>query len=99
MRQGEDVAIQVIDRGPGIPADEAANVFRRFYRGARGRATDGLGLGLGLYVTRLLVEAHGEISLVPSDAGTTFRVVLAAPRQSLPASASPEPVAPAPAPR
>jgi signal transduction histidine kinase len=93
-----DVAITVADRGPGIPAGEAAQVFQRFYRGARARAADGLGLGLGLYITRLLVEAHGgRVTLDSSVAGTTFRVVLAAP-QPPPAAAAPERMASTPTP-
>ena len=78
--EGEVVAITVTDRGPGIPADEAPQVFRRFFRGARGRAADGQGLGLGLHIARLLTEAHGgRLTVETSGAGTTFRVVLPAP--------------------
>lgn len=46
------VRVSIIDHGPGIPPEEQARVFDRFYRGARG-------IGLGLAVARGLVEAHG----------------------------------------
>jgi signal transduction histidine kinase len=96
---GDGVAITVSDGGPGIPSGEAAQVFRRFYRGAQARTADAQGLGLGLHIARLLVEAHGgRISLESSGAGTTFRVVLPAPAQPAAARAEDAPVAPVAAP-
>jgi PAS domain S-box-containing protein len=54
---GEWIEVSVADRGPGIPEDLLPRLFGRF---ARGGAKPGIeGLGLGLYITRLLVEAHG----------------------------------------
>ena len=65
----------------------------------RDREADGQGLGLGLHIARLLVEAHGgRISLDSSAAGTTFRVVLPAPAQPAPGCEEDGPVATAPAP-
>lgn len=71
------VTFSVSDTGPGIPAEEQARVFERFYRGDRARAGDG-GSGLGLAITREIVEAHGghiEVSSAPG-AGATLRVWL-----------------------
>jgi signal transduction histidine kinase len=98
--EGADVAIAVADRGPGIPPDEARQLFDRFFRGRGARAAEGL--GLGLYITRLLVEAHGgRVSVDTSSRGTTFRVVLPAPRRGPRPEAPPasEGVAPAGTPR
>jgi len=53
---GGEVRVTVADRGPGIDPADLPRVFERFYRG-RGAAGDGL--GLGLYIARTLVEAHG----------------------------------------
>jgi two-component system sensor histidine kinase KdpD len=57
---GREVEISVADRGPGIPPDEIDYIFDKFYRV---RATDGSarssGSGLGLAVSKGLVEAHG----------------------------------------
>jgi two-component system OmpR family sensor kinase len=68
--------LEVIDRGPGMPAEAAARVFERFYRAdpARGRG----GTGLGLAIVAGLVEAHGGIVRVETapGEGATFRVTL-----------------------
>lgn len=55
-RDGDDVTVQVRDRGPGIAPEEQERVFEKF---TRGRAGLGRGTGLGLYITRHIVEAHG----------------------------------------
>jgi signal transduction histidine kinase len=51
--------LEVLDEGPGIPAEEAERVFERFYRSDHARtATEG-GSGLGLAIARWIVELHG----------------------------------------
>jgi signal transduction histidine kinase len=46
----------VHDGGPGISPDDLPHLFERFFRGKATRKADGL--GLGLYIVQLLVEAH-----------------------------------------
>lgn len=72
-----DVVISVSDQGDGIPSDDLPHVFDRFYRGERVPKTEGV--GLGLYITKLLVEAHGGRIWVESEVGkgSTFSFVLA----------------------
>jgi signal transduction histidine kinase len=53
---GDEVRISVADRGPGIDGGDLPRIFERYYRGQR---HEGEGLGLGLYIVRKLVEAHG----------------------------------------
>jgi signal transduction histidine kinase len=68
-------AVSVEDEGEGIPPETAARVFTRFWRGNRGRGT-----GLGLYIVKGLVEAHGgsvEVGRAASG-GASFRFVLPA---------------------
>ena len=54
---GDDVRIEVADRGEGLAAGEKRRVFEKFYRGARTAARPGAGLGLS--ICRGIVEAHG----------------------------------------
>jgi two-component system NarL family sensor kinase len=49
--------VNVIDNGPGITRDELPHLFERFYQGHSDRQAKGS--GLGLYLTRQIIEAHG----------------------------------------
>ena len=72
------VALEVVDRGPGIPADLQDKVFDRFYQVDQTSTRRVGGTGLGLYLVKNLVEAVGgraELDSVPGQ-GSTFRVVL-----------------------
>ena len=54
----DSIVFSVTDRGPGIPAEQRQRVFERFFRAqVRGRKRDGS--GLGLYIARGIVSAHG----------------------------------------
>jgi signal transduction histidine kinase len=83
------VVFDVVDRGPGIPAQEHALIFERFRQRGDHRS-HGEGFGLGLYIAKLLAEAMGgwlEVESVP-EAGATFRVTLPTTRH-LPTPARP----------
>ncbi len=70
------VAVSVADRGVGITPEDLRHIFERFYRPRAGRPREGL--GLGLYITRMLVEAHGGRIWVESEPGqgSTFSFTL-----------------------
>ena len=74
-----EAVIDVVDSGPGIPAEGRARIFDRFYRAGDGGGTHGAGLGLS--IAKGAVEANGgRLTLEASDAtGTTFRITM--PRQ------------------
>ena len=76
--KGDRAELSVRDTGSGIPADELPRIFDRFYRSAEARGTDGL--GLGLYICRKLVDAHGGRIWVESERGegSAFHVALPA---------------------
>ena len=70
------IELAVRDHGAGVPGDEQARVFEKFFRG---RNAEGLpGSGLGLYMARAIVEVHGgTLGLVsPAAGGAEFRIWL-----------------------
>ena len=81
------VSTSVSDRGIGIPADELSHLFERFHRARNVSSRYYGGLGLGLYISRAIVEAHGgTISVQTTEGeGSTFRVDLPAERVDVPA--------------
>ncbi|HZN14991.1 MAG TPA: ATP-binding protein [Acidimicrobiales bacterium] len=69
------VAVSVSDKGDGIATEDLPRVFDKFFRRAEGKPT---GSGLGLWISRGLVEAHGgrlSATSIPGQ-GTTFRFTL-----------------------
>ncbi len=70
----DGMAISVEDSGPGIPDDQAAHVFERFYRGHGRRAS---GSGLGLAIAQELAEVMGGALELRTEPGrTAFRLTL-----------------------
>jgi two-component system sensor histidine kinase KdpD len=80
-RAGEDVQIEVADRGPGIPPTALPYLFTPFYRvnGAQRRGPRPGGTGLGLAVAKGLVEAHGGRIWAGSRQGGGARFVFTLP--------------------
>lgn len=68
----------VADQGIGIPQEELAHIFERFYRVDNSLRRSTAGAGLGLYLSRVIAEAHGGAVWVRSEPhkGTTFFVAL-----------------------
>ncbi|MFC1708332.1 sensor histidine kinase [Planctomycetota bacterium] len=77
--QSQTVIVEVRDDGVGIPEDDLELVFERFARARRQKPTPRKGTGLGLWIVRWLVEAHGGTISALSDGlnqGTTVRIEL-----------------------
>jgi two-component system, OmpR family, phosphate regulon sensor histidine kinase PhoR len=72
-----DVTISVSDQGAGIDAQHLPNLFERFYRVPDSAAE---GLGLGLYIARLIIEHHGGQIQVESERGRGTRFQFTLPR-------------------
>jgi two-component system phosphate regulon sensor histidine kinase PhoR len=70
---GDFVRFTVIDQGIGIPASVVGSLFGKFYRSHRSKATVA-GTGLGLYISKAIIESHGgKIGLTSTEGrGSTF---------------------------
>lgn len=77
VRAGEQLELSVTDNGPGIPAATSANLFAPF------NSSKETGMGLGLSISRTIVERHGGRIWVQDAAGggASFRFTLALPRR------------------
>jgi signal transduction histidine kinase len=76
VREGENAVLEVRDSGPGISIEDQKKIFDRFERAANAKHVRGL--GLGLYISKQIVENHGgkiEVDSRPGE-GSTFRVTL-----------------------
>jgi two-component system sensor histidine kinase TctE len=63
-REGDEVVLEVVDNGPGIPAEIRAHVFERFYRGM----TNVEGTGLGLSIVQRIAQSHGgTVGVAPGE--------------------------------
>jgi signal transduction histidine kinase len=78
-RQNESVTIRVWNSGNPLPSPERTRIFERFYRGTEARQV-APGSGLGLYVARKIVQAHGGIldleSAATNGEGVSFRLTM-----------------------
>jgi len=76
--EGNDVSVAVTDRGPGIPSKDLEKVFEPYYVAKRNDQSDGL--GLGLYISSMIIRRHGGKMAAKSAGGkgSTFLIVLPA---------------------
>ncbi|HEX2295821.1 MAG TPA: ATP-binding protein [Actinomycetota bacterium] len=78
-RDRDGVRIEVADEGPGIPAEDAARVFERFYRADPARSASAGGTGLGLSIAKWIVDLHGGEIAVESNEPRGCRMVVSLP--------------------
>jgi signal transduction histidine kinase len=71
--------VEVADKGPGIPASELSRIFERFHRADSSRARDSGGYGLGLAISKALIEAYGGTIEPHSRVGEGTRMVVCLP--------------------
>lgn len=77
INNSQAVRVDVIDQGIGMPANVVGNLFHKFYRSHRSRETVA-GTGIGLYISKAVVESHGGTMEVKSEEGkgSTFSFTL-----------------------
>ncbi len=78
---GKDVTVEISDTGIGIPKTQQHRIFERFFRGANAISRETVGSGLGLHITKTMIEsAGGNIRFESVEGkGTTFFVTLPVP--------------------
>ena len=69
VEQNKKVYVSVYNEGQGIPENEIAYVFDRFYKSDKSRGLDKTGVGLGLYIVKTIIDAHNEEIWVKSAYG------------------------------
>ncbi|MBQ5748585.1 MAG: HAMP domain-containing histidine kinase [Oscillospiraceae bacterium] len=75
--QGGKIVLSVRNTGKTIAPDELPHIFERFHKEDKSRSADREGWGLGLYIARTIIGAHGEdITAASADGVTTFRFTL-----------------------
>lgn len=63
------VTVAVYNEGQGIPTEDLPYVFERFYKTDKSRSLDKSGVGLGLFISKTVMDAHGERIWVESESG------------------------------
>jgi two-component system OmpR family sensor kinase len=76
---GDQAVIVVADQGPGLPEDQAARVFERFFRADTSRSRAHGGAGLGLSIVAAIVEAHGGSVAAESAPGRGMTITIRLP--------------------
>ena len=86
LTDGQEVTIRIADQGLGIPAEQIPRLFARFARVRDGRHFQQSGLGLGLYITKEIIDSHGGTIDVHSALGEGTTFVITLPLQPTPRS-------------
>jgi signal transduction histidine kinase len=67
------VYVSVYNEGEGIPEEDLPFIFERFYKSDKSRGKDKTGVGLGMHISRAIIEAHGQKIWVESEHGKWCR--------------------------
>jgi len=82
-RAGAQARVEVTDQGIGIPKEEQKHVFERFFRAHNAATRNYGGLGIGLYVSKEIVERHGGAVEVASEPGKGAKFAFTVPLDEL----------------
>ena len=81
---GGKITVSVFNEGDGISPEDLPYVFDRFFKSDKSRGLDKTGTGLGLYISRIIIEAHDEQIRVESEYGKWCRFSFSLPKASAP---------------
>ena len=70
------VTVSIKNSGDGIRQEELSKIFERFYKVDKSRSLDAKGAGLGLYIVKYILEAHGGTVSARNDGGLVFELAL-----------------------
>ncbi len=65
--------VAVYNEGPGIPEEDLPYIFERFFKSDKSRGLDKTGVGLGMFITKTIIDAHSENIKVESESGKWCR--------------------------
>ena len=74
------IHVSVYNEGVGIPSEDVAGIFDRFYKSDKSRGLDKSGVGLGMYISRTIIDAHGEKIWAESELGKWCRFTFTLPK-------------------
>ena len=77
--QNKKTVISVFNEGEGIPTEDQKYIFDRFFKSDRSRGLNKTGVGLGMYIARTIIEAHGEKIWLESEPGKYCRFTFTLP--------------------
>ncbi len=80
LAKSDEVECFVHDNGPGIPSEDLAHIFERFYRVEKGRSRETGGTGLGLSIVKHLAHLHGGRVWAESPPGQGLTILVRLPR-------------------
>lgn len=80
----KNVLVEVYNEGKGIPATDLPHVFDRFYKADKSRGLDKTGVGLGLFIVKAILQAHGENITVTSEEGKNCCFSMTLPKGAAP---------------
>jgi len=88
----QSVKVTIKDSGIGVPSKELPNLFTKFYRAENVKKARTDGTGLGLYIVKNIIQAHGGRISVSSEEGrgTTFEFTLATNKSLVPSKELPK---------
>jgi signal transduction histidine kinase len=85
-RRGRKAVVRVYNEGQGIPPEDLPYIFERFYKSDKSRSLDKTGVGLGMYIAKTIIEAHGETITVHSEYGKNCEFTFTMPESAPPDS-------------